>query len=146
MISLRPVEPDDLPVFFADQADAGAAALVGLPSRDREAFDAHWERILADPTGLIRTIVTEDGEVAGNILSFLRGETREIGYWLGRSFWGRGIATQAVTEFLSIETRRPLHAGVAPHNTGSLRVLEKCGFTRLPPSPDEDLILLHRTT
>ena len=144
-IVLRPVEPDDLPVFFADQADAGAAALVGLPSRDREAFDAHWERILADPSSVIRTIVTDEGGIAGNIVSFLREDTREVGYWLGRDFWGRGIATQALSAFLRIETRRPLHAGVAPHNPGSLRVLEKCGFTRLPPA-DDDLILLHLTT
>ena len=144
-VVLRPVEPDDLPVFFANQADPGAAALVGLPSRDRAAFDAHWERILADPSGVIRTIVTADGAIAGNILSFLRDDEREVGYWLGRDFWGRGIATQALSAFLHIETRRPLHAGVAPHNTGSLRVLEKCGFTRLPQAED-DLILLHLTT
>ena len=126
-VELRPVEPSDLPVFFEHQSDLGAAAMVGLPSRDREAFDAHWARILADPDSLIRTVL-EDGAVAGNILSFTRDDVREVGYWLGRSFWGRGIATAALEGFLRIETRRPLHAGVARGNGGSVRVLEKCGF------------------
>jgi RimJ/RimL family protein N-acetyltransferase len=126
-VELRPVEPSDLPVFFEHQADLGAAAMVGMPSRDREAFDAHWARILADPTGLIRTVL-EDGAVAGNMLSFLRDDVREVGYWLGRSYWGRGIATAALQAFLRIETRRPLHAGVTRGNGGSVRVLEKCGF------------------
>ncbi|RPJ44644.1 MAG: N-acetyltransferase, partial [Chloroflexi bacterium] len=57
----------------------------------------------------------------------LQGE-REVGYWLGREFWGRGIATQALTAFLEQVTERPLFAHVAKHNLSSRRVLEKCAF------------------
>jgi RimJ/RimL family protein N-acetyltransferase len=138
-VRLREVEPADLPWFFANQADADAASLAGVPSRDRETFDAHWERILNDPSGLIRTVL-EDEAVAGNVLSFVRDGERELGYWLGRAFWGRGVASAAVAEFLRIETRRPLFAFVMRGNAGSLRVLEKCGFAVIG-SDDEGLRL-----
>lgn len=124
---LRAVEPADLPVFFEHQRDLIALAMAGMPGRDRAAFDEHWAKILADDAVLIRTIVV-DGEVAGNVLSFDRDGRREVGYWIGRDHWGRGVATAALVAFLGEETTRPLHAGVAPQNGGSLRVLEKCGF------------------
>ena len=71
-----------------------------------------------------------------------------IGYWLGREFWGRGIASAAVLLLLRFESTRPLIARVAKHNLGSIRVLEKAGFTRvgedvfsLPgPTPVEEII------
>jgi RimJ/RimL family protein N-acetyltransferase len=126
-VTLREVEPADLPIFFEHQCDPVALAMAGMPGRDRQAFDEHWARILADDTGRIRTIVA-DGEVVGNVLSFERGDRREVGYWIGRHHWGRGVATAALVAFLGEEPVRPLHAGVAPQNGGSLRVLEKCGF------------------
>jgi RimJ/RimL family protein N-acetyltransferase len=126
-VTLREVEPADLPVFFEHQRDPVALAMAGLPGRERDAFDEHWARIMADDTVLIRTIVA-GGEVVGNVLSFEHEGRREVGYWIGRHHWGRGIATAALVAFLGEETVRPLHAGVLPANGGSLRVLEKCGF------------------
>src|ERR671922_121773 len=56
----------------------------------------------------------------------------EEGAWIGRSYWGQGVATRALKEFLTrIETTRPLYARAASDNAGSIRVLEKCGFTRV---------------
>jgi RimJ/RimL family protein N-acetyltransferase len=52
----------------------------------------------------------------------------EISYWLGREFWGKGIATQALSRFLEVVSVRPLTARVAKDNTASIRVLEKNGF------------------
>ena len=127
MVHLRAVEPSDLPIFFEHQRDPVALVMAGMPGREREPFDEHWARILADDSGLIRTVVV-DGEVAGNVLSFDRDGRREVGYWLGRNHWGRGVATAALVEFLGEEEARPLYAGVVPANGGSLRVLEKCGF------------------
>ena len=126
-VRLRDVEPDDLPLFFEHQRDAEAVAMVMFNSRDRPAFDAHWAKILANKTGLKKTIVV-DGQTAGHIVSFLRDGELEVGYWLDRTWWGRGIATQALSAFLRLEQRRPLYAGVAKHNLASIRVLQKCGF------------------
>ena len=66
--------------------------------------------------------------VAGNVLMFPHAGQPEVGYWVGREFWGRGVATRALAEFLRLVARRPLHARVATDNAASLRVLEKCGF------------------
>jgi len=54
-----------------------------------------------------------------------------IGYWIGREYCGRGIATAALAEFLGHDLARPLHAFVAVHNIASIRVVEECGFVRM---------------
>jgi RimJ/RimL family protein N-acetyltransferase len=126
-MKLREVTDDDLDALYAHQADRVSYELAAVPTRDRPAFDAHWQRLLADPEVLLR-VIDVDGAVAGNVLSFwLRGE-RVIGYWIDRGLWGRGIATEAVAQMLAIETRRPLRAHVFPPNRASARVLEKNGF------------------
>ena len=126
-VVLRDVEAGDLPVFFAHQQDPDALRMAAVPARDRAAFDAHWARLLADGTCIARTIVAS-GEVAGYIGSYGPAEAREVGYWIGRAFWGRGVATAALTAFLRDIPARPLFAHVARANGGSLRVLERCGF------------------
>jgi RimJ/RimL family protein N-acetyltransferase len=126
-VVLRAVADDDLPVFYEQQLDPDATRMALFPARDRDAFMAHWRRILADDTLVARAIVV-DGEIAGNVVSFARDGKREVGYWLGKAFWGRGIATKALAERLDEVTERPLYARVARTNLGSIRVLEKCGF------------------
>ena len=136
---LRDVVESDLPVFFEHQQDPVATAMADFPARDREAFDTHWARILADDTLTKKTIVVE-GQVAGNAVSWPQDGRRLVGYWLGREFWGRGLATRALAELVDELGTRPLHAYVAKTNIGSIRVLEKCGFVR--SDEDEDLYVL----
>jgi RimJ/RimL family protein N-acetyltransferase len=130
-LSLRDVLEADLPVFFAHQLDPEAQAMAAFTPRDpadREAFMARWRRILADPTKISRTIAV-DGQVAGSISSYQDEGRTEVTYWLGRDYWGKGLATRALAEFLErADPTRPIHARVAKDNVGSLRVLEKCGF------------------
>ena len=128
-VTIRAVREDDLPILFEHQRDPEANAMAGFPPRDREAFMAHWRKILSDPS-LVARAIELDGAVAGNIGSFEFEGRREVGYWIDRAVWGRGVATRALAAFLQQETRRPLFAGVAAHNAGSMRVLEKCGFER----------------
>lgn len=57
--------------------------------------------------------------------------TTEVGYWIGKPFWGKGIATTALYSLLSsttFPTTPKVAAKVAFENIGSQRVLEKCGF------------------
>ena len=133
LVSLRPVAADDLPIFFAHQLDPEATRLAAFPSRDREAFFAHWStNILGNPAAASHAILFGD-RVAGNIGAWTDAGSGErlICYWLGREFWGQGIASAAVSLLLQIESTRPLIARVAKHNLGSVRVLEKAGFTRV---------------
>ncbi|MGH2682237.1 MAG: GNAT family N-acetyltransferase [Actinomycetota bacterium] len=128
-VLLREVTESDLPVFFQQQRDPDANRMAAFPPRDWDAFIAHWKtKVLGDQTVDKKTILF-DGEVAGNIVSFEHSGKREVGYWIGREYWGKGIATQALSMFLDLVTARPLYAGVAKHNVASIRVLEKCGFT-----------------
>ncbi len=144
-VQLRDVEASDLALFFEHQRDPVAVAMVAFQSRDRAAFAQHWAKLLADDTLLKKTIVVASAasadspaqdQVAGHIGSWTSDGKREIGYWLDRAFWGRGIATEALTAFLRLEQTRPLYAGVAKHNAASIRVLQKCGFT-ISRSADE---------
>ena len=128
-LTLRQVLPEDVPSFYAYQSDPQASELAAVPARDRPAFDTHWGSIIADETGTARTILL-DGEIAGYLLCFGSSEDRQVGYWIGRPYWGRGVATRALGLFLAEVRERPLHAHVAEHTAASIRVLEKCGFTR----------------
>ena len=134
-VVLRDVVSDDIPVFFEHQLDQVASRLAGFPVRTWDAHASHWARILDDATIVAQTVV-DDGRVAGNVVSFVQNDAREVGYWLGREFWGRGIATEALAAFLGIEGRRPLYAYVARQNAASRRVLEKCGFVLVAAESD----------
>ena len=126
-VQLREVTDADLPILFEHQRDPEAARLAAFPSRDREAFMAHWARILADPKVTARTILL-GGQVGGNIVSFERDGKTLVGYWIGREHWGKGVASRALSLFLRQVKTRPLYAHVAKANPASIRVLEKSGF------------------
>ena len=130
-VELRPVTDADVEVFYEQQLDPEARRVAVFPLRDHDTFTTHWrERILAEEANYAWTIVA-DGEVAGHMLSFERDGKREVGYWLGRAYWGRGIATAALAALLREVTVRPLYAYVVRSNVGSIRVLEKCGFATI---------------
>ena len=130
VVQLRDVAESDLDLFFQHQLDDGAAHMAAFTSKDRAdraAFFAHWQKIMAKDEVIIQTILV-DGDVAGHVLSFLMEGDREMSYWIDRAYWGKGIATQALTAYLAIVDERPLYGRAAKDNTGSIRVLEKCGF------------------
>jgi RimJ/RimL family protein N-acetyltransferase len=126
-VRLRNVTEGDFPIFFEQQCDPDALRMAAFVPRDREAFMAHWTKLLADQNAPVRTVLF-DGQVAGNIMSWERDGKHHVGYWIGKRFWGQGVATRALREFLGVVPARPLYAHVAKHNVGSIRVLEKCGF------------------
>ena len=143
-VRLRDVVAADLPTLYAQQQDPEANEMAAFPARDRDAFMAHWGKILADD-GLTKKTIEADGEIAGNIVAFEHAGRLEVGYWIGRDYWGRGIATEALRLFVETVTVRPLYAGVAAHNAASIRVLEKCGFEvveRISGDVDEVILRL----
>jgi RimJ/RimL family protein N-acetyltransferase len=126
-LQLRDAAETDLPIFFEQQLDSDAIQMAAFPSRNREAFMAHWSKIMVDDSVVIKTILF-NGDIAGNIVCFEQLGEREVGYWLGKEYWGKGVASQALRQFLDVIKTRPLYAHVAKHNIASKRVLEKCGF------------------
>ncbi len=118
----------DLPILFEYQRDPEANEMAAFPARDHDAFIAHWAKILGDETVVAMAVVV-DRCVAGNIGCWTQDGQRLVGYWIGKEYWGKGVATQMLFLFLRLVTDRPLHAYVAIHNVASIRVLEKCGFS-----------------
>jgi len=129
-ILLRSVVDSDLLILFEQQLDREAVTLADYPSKDRGEFMRHWEGTLKNKTDVAR-IIEYKGKIAGHILCWKEKFEQRVGYWLGREFWGRGIASAALAEFLKVVKIRPLYAHVANHNAASKRVLEKCGFVLL---------------
>ena len=144
-VHLRSVDDEDIDVFFEHQADPQAVEMAAFPARGKDQFTAHWAKLRADDTVLVRTIVAE-GVVAGNIGSWQQDGQQLLGYWIGREWWGRGVATRALALLVDEVSIRPLYAHVVEHNVGSIRVLEKCGFrrdrgqeTKEPAVPDDGI-------
>jgi RimJ/RimL family protein N-acetyltransferase len=129
-VRLRSVEGADLDVFFEYQRDPVALRMAAATAETREPFLVYWAEIRADRAVLAQTVMV-NGEVAGNLMCWERWGLRQVGFWIGRRYWGRGVATTALALFLCDMTARPVHAYVALHNAGSTRVLEKCGFRRV---------------
>jgi RimJ/RimL family protein N-acetyltransferase len=124
------VKESDLPDFFEHQLDPAANHMAAFTTKnpaDWEAFTAHWTRILANAAITKKTILLE-GQVAGHVVSFERFGKPEVSYWIGREYWGQGLATRALSAFLNEFKKRPLYARAAKDNIASIRVLEKCGF------------------
>ncbi|MFF2459024.1 GNAT family N-acetyltransferase [Peribacillus simplex] len=135
-VLLREVKESDLPIFFEQQLDPAANHMAAFTSKDptdKMAFLIHWKNILSNRDIQKMTII-HNGCVAGSILRFEQFGNPEVSYWIGKQYWGKGIATEALLNFLPKIKVRPLYARAAKDNLASIKVLEKCGFERF----DED--------
>ncbi|KYH06853.1 GCN5 family acetyltransferase [Chryseobacterium cucumeris] len=132
-IKLRPTVVEDLETLFQFQLDYEANHLAAFTSKDstnKEAYIAKFTKLLADPTINNQTIIAGT-VIVGSIAKFIMEDDVEITYWIDKNFWGKGIATTALKDFLTIETTRPIFGRVAFDNLGSQKVLEKCGFVKI---------------
>ena len=91
-----------------------------------------------------------DGEFAGCIEIMHISDTNrncELGYWLGKPFWSRGIMTEAVREMIRHGFEelgvRTIWCEYYEGNIGSRRVQEKCGFHYQKTIREADVPLLH---
>jgi RimJ/RimL family protein N-acetyltransferase len=136
---LRPFEPGDAESIVACANDRD----VWINLRDRfphpyTRTDAeNWLKLAGTlPPGSQFAITLEDAVIGGiglHMQEDVHRRSAEIGYWLGRPFWGRGIATAAVRAvtghaFAAFELCR-VYAFVFEWNPASRRVLEKAGYT-----------------
>ena len=132
-IKLRPTEISDLDFLFQFQLDKEGgylAAFMPKDPTDKAAYISKYTKLLNDPTVNNQTIII-DNIIVGSIAKFVIEGDTEITYWIDRKFWGQGIATKALNNFLGIETIRPIFGRVAFDNFGSQKVLEKCGFVKI---------------
>jgi RimJ/RimL family protein N-acetyltransferase len=129
-LALRASVDADVPYFFAFQSDPEArhmAAFTNKLPNDRKAFEERWERIRQNPANQMRTVLLDD-RIVGQVMKYEFEGQPEVSYWIDRPFWGQGIATEALLEYLREFRPRPVGARVSKDNVASRRVLEKCGF------------------
>lgn len=132
-VELRPTTVADLDILFQFQLDQEARYLAAFTSKDstnKEAYLVKYTRLLNDPTVNNQTIIA-DSVIAGSIAKFVMEGDTELTYWINKEFWGKGVATTALKNFLVIETARPILGRVAFDNLGSQKVLENCGFIKI---------------
>ena len=132
-IVLRQTEIDDLQFFFQFQLDKEAIYLAAFTPKDptdKPAYLTKYSKLLNEPTVNMRTILF-DNKIAGSISKFEIDGDAEITYWIDKHFWGKGVTTTALKNFLTMENMRPIFGRVAFDNYGSQRVLEKCGFVKI---------------
>lgn len=120
---LRDVTESDLLIFFEQQLDLTAnhmAAFTAKDPADRDELSAHWKRILGDQRTTIKTILSK-GQVVGSVASYTDSSfgKPEVTYWIGKEYWGRGLATKALSERLTQLSTRPIYA-VPPKITSPL--------------------------
>ncbi|RBQ25523.1 MAG: hypothetical protein ALMCE001_02130 [Methanocorpusculum sp. MCE] len=136
-IGLRPWEERDAPslAFFANEPLLARNLRAGFPSpyglEDAKAFIAFCHQ--QDPGENLCLAITDDDTAVGSIGVFCRGErTAELGYWLGKPYWGKGIMTKMVKEVCGLAFCRfaidEIFAEPYEWNAASQRVLEKAGF------------------
>jgi RimJ/RimL family protein N-acetyltransferase len=118
-------------VLANDRRIAENTAHIPHPYRiaDAEAFIA---RANSDTRTNFLITLTDGTPIGACGIGTADGEAPEIGYWLGVSFWGAGLATEAVRAMIDHAFgdagHEVLQAGARVTNPGSRRVLEKCGF------------------
>lgn len=140
---LRPWADGDVEalVRHANDRDVSRNLRDRFPFPYTEADARGWIAIAAEPDPLTNVAIEVDGEAVGGVgldprdPEDVERHTAEIGYWLGRAVWGRGLATQAVIAWTAYAFRtfpalQRLEAGVYGWNPASMRVLEKAGYTR----------------
>lgn len=149
-IRIRPMSADDLDDVFQLQLDPESNRMAVTIPRTAEAFDAHWRETLGKPDVHAYMILLDERaeraaeraqeRAVGYISCFSHDGHDEVGYWIDRNFWGRGIATQALRCLLDAVPVRPMRAITATSNPASMQVLKKCGFqiTQVEWSPASD--------
>ncbi len=134
LVTLREVQDADLDEFFAQLRDPHAAALAGdtfEAPNERQAFDAHWRHLRQAEDVLVRTIeVAEETarRVAGHIRNHPEADQHLVSFWIDRAYWGRGVTTSALGQFLDELGHRPVYARVPRHNEAAIVVLRRNGF------------------
>ena len=139
-LTLRPpaeADADAVAALLNDPEVAGAGATLPYPCERGHAleFVARAGAEIRAGRGIVLLLHERlGGRLVGCVGAGIEAATAEVGFWIGRDFWGRGYATEAVRRLLRLLFRARgvgmAWATARPGNLASRRVLGKCGFMR----------------
>ena len=100
-------------------------------SHAEEFIERSRERVLKQES--YNFMIFQDKKMIGGIgLSEFNNKSCQVGYWLGKQYWGNGFATEALKSILDFGfdhlNLEKIYAAYKNGNQGSIRVLTKCGF------------------
>jgi len=131
-LRLRPVTDTDAPRIAALAGDWDVASMTGrIPYPYSEEAAQHWISGLAEREEVFG--IDLDGELIG-ICGFTAQQNgdAELGYWIGKPYWGRGYATEAAGAVMAYGfTRAGVRRFICKHlaeNPASASVIRKLGF------------------
>ncbi|NMM10755.1 MAG: GNAT family N-acetyltransferase [Polaromonas sp.] len=138
--SLRAWEKEDKPALVrnANNRKVWRNLTDAFPHPYTEADADFWITTANQATPIIHFAIDLEGAAVGGIGVIadegIARHTGQFGYWLGETYWGKGIATAAaramVAHAFSSSLFQRLEASVFAWNPASMRVLEKVGFIR----------------
>ena len=128
---LRAEDADDIVRLLAADREA-IQMMAHMPYPCTGAAAREWIALRTQP-GTTAFAITQraDGAFLGAIGFTGLPEMPSVGYWVGRPYWNRGYATEAlrlVIEYARGRGVKGLQAETFPENPASGRVLSKCGF------------------
>lgn len=139
-IILRPWREDDAETLFKWASDPELGPLAGWPPHKSVEESRDIIRTLFSGEGMWAVVLRETGEAIGCVgyltashsnLTILDNEC-EVGYWIARPYWGKGICTEAlrlvVDYCFRVKGFTTLWGDYFPTNPASGKVMEKCGF------------------
>jgi RimJ/RimL family protein N-acetyltransferase len=141
-VFLKPLQKSDGPGLFRFIHEPEVGRFMFLPQpyrrKDMAEFIARARKSARTGELLMFTIRRYDSDEPMGAVGIMRPKqhplTADLGYWLGKPFWGQGIMTQAVKLALAFcfDTLKVHRVGVSylEGNEGSRRVIEKCWFRR----------------
>ena len=136
---LRPIRLEDAPRIASLAGDWDVARMAGrIPYPYSAALAEHWVSGLAE--GEIVFGIEHNGALIG-ICGYTpsKDRTAELGYWIGKDYWNRGFATEAVRRLIDHGYTRSgikrFHCSHFQENAASARVITKLGFKALGPCP-----------
>ena len=139
-IILRPWRDSDAKSLYKYASDPEVGPRAGWPPHKSEEESLEVIHTVFAGEGMWAVVLKETGEAVGCVGYLpssasnmkIADDECEVGYWIARPYWGRGICSEAlrlVVEHCFVDKGfNVLWGTFFPSNPASGRVMEKCGF------------------
>ncbi len=148
---LRPWSDDDAPALYRYASDPAVGSPAGWPAHTSVDESLGIIRTVFSAPEIYAVVLRDTAEPIGCCgLADINDAEAELGYWIARPYWGRGLMTEAATALIrhafQLLRLRSIRCSHYAENDRSRRVIEKCGFGRPYATAEADTLLGDRRT